>query len=86
MRHAQRSAGNVKGKHMTTATHIYIVRGRSIDGTIYACEHGMWCDSRRDAKRYMTEAQAQARIDAQRKINARSDADSIIGHLTIITI
>lgn len=59
----------------------FIVRGRSIDGTIYWAFS--WYSEARSAKRFNTREEAQSQIDYQLKRNKDVDADSIIGHLKI---
>lgn len=64
----------------------FIVRGRCIDGTIYAGAYLNWEEDRQAAHVFTTREEAQARVDAQHKKNGRCEMDHIIGQLQVIAL
>jgi len=62
---------------------LWLVQGRSVDGTVYAGTHGTWHASPRDAAA-MPLLDAAALVDATRAANRERDADSAIGRLALI--
>lgn len=63
--------------------YLYIVKGRSIDGTVYCMGEGMWGNRKADAKK-MSHADAVVVLTERQDRNRFVDPDAVIGRLDII--
>lgn len=76
-------------KGRTKPKQLYLVKGRSIDGTVYADAVGSsflsWVPAAEDASKLTTE-EAIKIIKEQRRKNRTADADSTIGCLCMIPL
>lgn len=60
----------------------HIIRGRSIDGTVYRVDEG-WTDRRSEAH-WWTFDDAARELEKIRQLNRRRELDDQVGHLTIL--
>lgn len=62
-----------------------VIRGRSIDGTVYYAGNGCWTSVRREAMRFRNgDPAAQDICNIRRMRNTQVDTDSIIGHIEMV--
>lgn len=64
-------------------TPMFYVRGRSVDGTVWAGPHSSWEYSKTRAVK-LTQREAVAVIAARKALNAQSAPDDQIGRLTLV--